>query len=137
MGNEPQILERSGDVRAGYRRSGAAVRKHRNRLRAAGHDRARSGKVLSGKLGADASALAGPSGTNAADFNDSNVDSLSYSQSKGLFAGASLGSASRASDNDANKDLPGKEGDATRISAVPPASKSLVNLLQDLSPSRM
>ena len=43
-------------------------------------------KVLSGKLklGADAHAVAGPSGANAAGFNDPNVDILSYSQSKGL-----------------------------------------------------
>ena len=62
-------------------------------------------KVLSGKLklGAGASAVAGPSGANAAAFNDPNVDILSYSQSKGLFAGASLGTASMATDNDANK----------------------------------
>ncbi|MGC2111597.1 MAG: lipid-binding SYLF domain-containing protein [Candidatus Korobacteraceae bacterium] len=53
-------------------------------------------KVLSGKLklGADASAVAGSSGANAAGFNDPNIDILSCSQSEGLFAGASLGSAS-------------------------------------------
>src|SRR5580704_10330835 len=63
-------------------------------------------KVLSGKLklGADASAVAGPSGANAAAFNDPDIDILSYSQSKGLFAGASLGSASMGSDNDANNE---------------------------------
>src|ERR1700691_4824524 len=101
-------------------------------------------KVLSGKLklGAGASAVAGPSGANAAGFNDPNVDILSYSQSKGLFAGASLGSASMGSDNDANKDLYGKSVDATQIIRdgavpVPPAGKPLVNLLQKLSPSRM
>jgi lipid-binding SYLF domain-containing protein len=53
-------------------------------------------KVLSGKLklGADASAVAGPSGAIAHGFNDPNVDVVAYSQSKGMFAGASLGSAS-------------------------------------------
>jgi lipid-binding SYLF domain-containing protein len=73
-------------------------------------------KVLSGKLklGADASAVAGPSGANAAGFNDPDIDILSYSQSKGLFAGASLGSASMGSDNDANNELYGKSVDATQ-----------------------
>jgi lipid-binding SYLF domain-containing protein len=58
-------------------------------------------KILSGKLklGAGASAVAGPTGASAAGFNDPNIDILSYSQSKGLFAGASLGTASMASDD--------------------------------------
>lgn len=75
-------------------------------------------KVLSGKLklGDDASAVAGPSGANASGFNDpKNVDILSYSQSKGLFAGASLGTASMESDNDVNKELYGKEIDAIQM----------------------
>jgi lipid-binding SYLF domain-containing protein len=101
-------------------------------------------KVLSGKLklGADAQAVAGPSGANAAGFNDPNIDILSYSQSKGLFAGASLGSASMGSDNDANKELYDKSVDATQIIrdgavSVTPAGKSLVNLLTKYSPKRM
>lgn len=101
-------------------------------------------KVLSGKmkLGADASAVAGPSGANAAGFNDPNVDILSYSQSKGLFAGASLGSASMGSDNDANKQLYGKSVDASQIvrdGAVPTpaAGQAFVGLLQKNSPKRM
>ncbi len=101
-------------------------------------------KVLSGKLklGADATAVAGPSGAKASGFNDPNVDILSYSQSKGLFAGASLGSASMGTDNDANKDLYGKSEDATQIVRdgavpVPPAGKSLVHLLDKMSPKRM
>src|SRR5271156_6434752 len=73
-------------------------------------------KILSGKLklGADASAVAGPSGANASGFNDPNIDVLSYSQSKGLFAGASLGSASMASDDSVNKELYGKDIDAAQ-----------------------
>jgi lipid-binding SYLF domain-containing protein len=101
-------------------------------------------KVLSGKLklGADAQAVAGPSGANAAGFNDPNIDILSYSQSKGLFAGASLGSASMGSDSDANKELYGKSVDATQIIrdgavSVPAAGKPLVNLLTKYSPKRM
>lgn len=98
-------------------------------------------KVLSGKLklGADASAAAGPSGAKANTFNDPNVDILTYSQTKGLFAGASLGSASMASDDDMNKELYGKQLDATQIVrdaavSVPAAGKELVNFLNKISP---
>jgi lipid-binding SYLF domain-containing protein len=101
-------------------------------------------KVLSGKLklGADASAVAGPSGANASGFNDPNVDVLSYSRSKGLFAGASLGSASMGTDNEANKDLYGKSVDATQIVrdgavSTSEAGKALVDLLEKASPKRI
>ena len=101
-------------------------------------------KVLSGKLklGAGASAVAGPSGADAAAFNDPNVDILSYSQSKGLFAGAELGSASLEADGDANKDLYGKDIDAaamvrTGTTPVPPAAQPLINLLHKISPKHI
>ncbi len=97
-------------------------------------------KILSGKLklGAGASAVAGPSGANAAAFNDPNVDILSYSQSKGLFAGASLGTASMASDDTANKDLYGKDIDAAQMvregqTPIPLAAQPLINVLQRAS----
>ena len=100
-------------------------------------------KVLSGKLklGADASAVAGPSGAKAGGFNDPNVDVLTYSQAKGLFAGASLGSASMSTDNDMNKELYGKSLDATQIvrdgaAPVPAAGEELVRFLDKLSPKR-
>src|SRR5271168_1905891 len=98
-------------------------------------------KVLSGKLklGAGASAVAGPSGANAAAFNDPNVDILSYSQSKGLFAGAALGSASMASDDSMNKELYGKDIDAPQMvrdgsTPIPPAAQPLINELKRASP---
>lgn len=98
-------------------------------------------KVLSGKLklGADASAVAGPTGAKASGFNDPNVDVLTYSQAKGLFAGAAIGSASMATDSDMNKELYGKALDATQIvrdgaAPVPPAGKNLVNFLDKVSP---
>lgn len=100
-------------------------------------------KVLSGKLklGADASAVAGPSGAKAVAANDPNVDILTYSQQKGLFAGASLASVSLASDNDANKALYRKDIDATQIIQggvpVPPAGKAFVSELQKASPKSM
>jgi lipid-binding SYLF domain-containing protein len=101
-------------------------------------------KVLSGKLklGAGASAVAGPSGANAAAFNDPNVDILSYSQSKGLFAGASLGTASMATDNDANKQLYGKDIDAAQMvrdgqTPIPPAAQPLIDVLRKASAKGM
>lgn len=102
-------------------------------------------KVLSGKLklGADASAVAGPTGAKAVGLNDPNVDVLTYSRAKGgLFAGASLGSASMDSDNDANKTLYGKEVDALQIVrdgavTVPESGKSLIDLLTQISPKRI
>jgi SH3 domain-containing YSC84-like protein 1 len=101
-------------------------------------------KVLSGKLklGADASAVAGPADARATGFNDPNVDILSYSQAKGLFAGASLGSASMETDDEMNKDLYGKSLSASQIvrdgaASVPPAGKELVNLLDRKSPKHI
>jgi lipid-binding SYLF domain-containing protein len=100
-------------------------------------------KVLSGKLklGADASAVAGPTGAKAVGFNDPNVDVLTYSEAKGLFAGAALGSASMATDSDMNKELYGKPLDATQIvrdgaAPVPAAAQGLVNYLDKMSPAR-
>ena len=101
-------------------------------------------KILSGKLklGAGASAVAGPSGANAAALNDPNVDILSYSQSKGLFAGATLGSASMASDDTANKDLYGKDIDAPQMvrdgnTPIPPAAQPLLDVLEKASQKGM
>jgi lipid-binding SYLF domain-containing protein len=86
--------------------------------------------------------VAGPSAANAAAFNDPNVDILSYSESKGLFAGASLGSASLAADNDANKELYGKDIDAAQMvrdgqTPIPPAAQPLIEVLQTASSKGM
>ncbi|HEY4930432.1 MAG TPA: lipid-binding SYLF domain-containing protein [Terriglobales bacterium] len=100
-------------------------------------------KVLSGKLklGADASAAAGPNAAQANGFNDPNIDILTYSQAKGLFAGASLGSAAMGADDDANEKLYGKPIDAMEIvrgnAPVPATGKPLVDLLDKQSPKRM
>jgi lipid-binding SYLF domain-containing protein len=99
-------------------------------------------KILSGKLklGADASAVAGPTGAKAVGANDPNVDVLTYSRAKGgLFAGASLGSAGLDTDDDANKQVYGKDITATQIvreGAVKPtpAGQGLVNELTKKSP---
>src|SRR5271168_1661108 len=98
-------------------------------------------KILSGKLklGADAAAVAGPTGANASGFNDPSIDILSYSQSKGLFAGAALGTASMAADDKINKQLYGDAVDAAAMvhagtTPIPADAKPLVAVLQKESP---
>jgi lipid-binding SYLF domain-containing protein len=99
-------------------------------------------KILSGKmkLGADATAVAGPTGAKAVSANDTNVDVLTYSRAKsGLFAGASLASASLDTDDDANKSVYGKDITATTIVReggvqTTPAGKPLVAVLTQHSP---
>jgi lipid-binding SYLF domain-containing protein len=102
-------------------------------------------KVLSGKLklGADATAVAGPTGAKAVAANDVNTDILTYSRAKGgLFAGAALGSASMDTDDDANKTVYGKSIGATEIVregavTATPAGDALVRVLTHNSPPHM
>jgi lipid-binding SYLF domain-containing protein len=102
-------------------------------------------KILSGKLklGADATAVAGPTGAKAVGANDVNFDILTYSRAKGgLFAGAALGSASMATDDDANKVVYGKDISATEIvregGVTPtPAGAAFVKVLEKASPKQM
>ena len=100
--------------------------------------------ILNGKLklGANAAAAAGPTGAQATGYNAQAMSSdvLTYSRSKGLFAGVSLEGASIDTDNDANKKLYGKDLGAKEIVAgsqdVVPAAKPLVDLLDTTSPHR-
>ncbi len=101
--------------------------------------------ILNGKtkLGADAAAAAGPTGAQATGYNAADMSSsdvLTYSRSKGLFAGVSLAGASMDVDKDANKKLYGKELGAKEIvtgaQAVVPAAEPLVSLLNTTSPAR-
>ena len=101
-------------------------------------------QILNGKtkLGSDAAAAAGPTGAEARSYNADamKTDVLTYSRSKGLFAGVSLTGASMDTDNDANKALYGKEISAKKIvsggSPIVPAAKPLVGILNKTSPSR-
>jgi SH3 domain-containing YSC84-like protein 1 len=101
--------------------------------------------ILNGKtkLGADAAAAAGPTGAQASAYNAGDMkssDVLTYSRSKGLFAGVSLAGASMDADKEANKKLYGKEMGAKEIvtgaQAVVPAAQPLVSLLDEKSPAR-
>jgi SH3 domain-containing YSC84-like protein 1 len=93
------------------------------------------------KLGGDMSAAAGPVGRDAAASTDVklNAEILTYSRSKGAFAGISLDGSTLRPDNDANKHLYGKEIDAKDIvltSSVqaPPSAKTLISTLDTKSP---
>jgi lipid-binding SYLF domain-containing protein len=101
--------------------------------------------ILNGKtkLGADAAAAAGPTGAQANGYNAADMkspDVLTYSRSKGLFAGVSLEGASMDADKEANQKLYGKQIGAKEIvtggQAVAPAGQPLVNLLNTTSPVR-
>jgi SH3 domain-containing YSC84-like protein 1 len=93
------------------------------------------------KLGADASAAAGPKGRTAEGATDvvMNAEILSYSRNKGLFAGVSLEGSTLRSDGSANQKLYGKELSAKEIIrdgkvGVPACAKDLVSLLNKKSP---
>jgi lipid-binding SYLF domain-containing protein len=88
------------------------------------------------KLGADAAAAAGPKGRDLAAATDVTLraEILSYSRSRGLFAGVSLEGSTLRADNTADKNLYGKKLDAKSIAlhgavAPPPAAKLLLAVL--------
>jgi lipid-binding SYLF domain-containing protein len=96
------------------------------------------------KLGADASAAAGPKGRTAEGATDivMNAEILSYSRNKGLFAGISLEGSTLRSDGSANEKLYGKKLDAKEIIvdhkvAIPACAKELVSLLDTRSPKNL
>jgi lipid-binding SYLF domain-containing protein len=95
------------------------------------------------KLGADASAAAGPKGRSAAAATDvvMQAEMLSYSRSRGLFAGVSLEGSTLRSDNDANALVYGSPMNARDIVkggvAVPSAAKSMIDLLDKRSPKNL
>jgi SH3 domain-containing YSC84-like protein 1 len=70
-------------------------------------------KLLSSKftIGADASVAAGPVGRTSSAATDAQLHAeiLTYSRARGLFAGVSLEGATLRPDDDANKDMYGKE----------------------------
>ena len=78
-----------------------------------------AGAILSSKvkLGADAAAAAGPKGRDAAAATDVTMraEVLSYSRSRGLFAGISLEGSTLRPDDDANERLYGKKASARDI----------------------
>lgn len=93
------------------------------------------------KLGADASAAAGPKGRTAEGATDivMSAEILSYSRNKGLFAGVSLEGSTLRSDGSANEKLYGRKLTAKEIIrggkvGVPASARELVALLDKKSP---
>ena len=93
------------------------------------------------KLGGDVSAAAGPKGRSASASTDVTMraEILSYSRSRGLFAGVSLEGSTLRPDGSANEKLYGKGASAKDIvfsgKVQPPASaKLLLNTLDKSSP---
>jgi SH3 domain-containing YSC84-like protein 1 len=96
------------------------------------------------KLGADASVAAGPKGRTAAAATDVTLraEVLSYSRSRGLFAGISLEGSTVRPDNDANERVYGKKVEAESIVfkgavAVPPPAQKLISYLNKKSPKNI
>jgi SH3 domain-containing YSC84-like protein 1 len=93
------------------------------------------------KLGADASAAAGPKGRSSEAATDvvMNAEILSYSRAKGLFAGISLEGSTLRSDGGANEKLYGQKVSAKDIirsgkARTPACAQELVALLDKKSP---
>ena len=95
------------------------------------------------KLGADASAAAGPKGRSAGAATDAvmQAEMLTYSRSRGLFAGVSLEGSTLRPDNDGNMLVYGSPLVARDIVkgsvAVPSAAKPMIDLLNTRSPKNL
>jgi SH3 domain-containing YSC84-like protein 1 len=96
------------------------------------------------KLGADASAAAGPKGRNAEASTDVTLraEVLTYSRARGLFAGISLAGSTVRPDNGANEALYGKKGEAQDIVfkgvvPVPAAAQKMVAYLNKKTPKNL
>jgi lipid-binding SYLF domain-containing protein len=96
------------------------------------------------KLGGDASAAAGPKGRTAEGATDvvMNAEILSYSRTKGLFAGISLEGSTLRSDGSANQKLYGRKLTAKEIIrehkvSNPSSAQELVALLNRKSPKNL
>jgi SH3 domain-containing YSC84-like protein 1 len=96
------------------------------------------------KLGADAAAAAGPKGRDTAAATDATMraEILSYSRSRGLFAGVSLEGSTLRQDNSANEKLYGRKVTAKEILrqgkvGAPAAGRELDAELSKASPRNL
>ena len=96
------------------------------------------------KLGADAAAAVGPKGRTAAADTDvvMRAEVLSYSRSRGLFAGVSLEGSTLRSDGSANRKLYGRDLSAKEIVregkvGVPSSGREFISLLDRTSPKNL
>ena len=93
------------------------------------------------KLGADASAAAGPVGRTTSAETDATLraDILSYSRARGAFIGVSLEGSTIRPDTGGNRKLYGREVPAREIVlsgrvAVPPGAQSMIAILNSRTP---
>ncbi len=93
------------------------------------------------KLGADATAAAGPKGRSASAETDAymRAEILSYSRARGAFAGISLDGSTLRPDEEANRKLYGESAKAATIITeseliAPVAGRDLISALQKSSP---
>ena len=96
------------------------------------------------KLGVDAAAAAGPKGRDASAATDATLraEVLTYSRSRGLFAGISLEGSTLRQDSEANQKVYGRQIEARDIVRkgavpVPPSGQQLVTLLNHKSPKNL
>src|SRR5260370_28887509 len=96
------------------------------------------------KLGADASAAAGPVGRDAEAATDitMHAEILTYSRARGLFAGISLEGSTLRPDGSANNHLYGRDITAKEIVlehkvSTPEAGHLIVSVLQNASPRNL
>ena len=96
------------------------------------------------KLGANASAAAGPKGRDAEAATDATLraEVLTYSRARGLFAGISLEGSTLRPDNDGNGRVYNRKveaGDIVRKGAVavPPSAQELISILNKKSPKNL
>ena len=96
------------------------------------------------KLGVDAAAVAGPKGRAVAAQTDvvMKAEIISYSRSRGAFAGVALEGGTLRSDGRANKNLYGRKLSARRIVregavSTPGAGRKLIDLLNRRSPRNL
>jgi len=95
------------------------------------------------KLGADAAAAAGPKGRAAAAQTDivMRAEILTWSRSRGLFAGVSLEGSTLAGDGGANKKIYGRKLSARQIVrggvGVPAAGQRMISILNSASPRNL
>jgi lipid-binding SYLF domain-containing protein len=96
------------------------------------------------KLGADASIAAGPVGRNTSAETDIVLKAqiLSWSRSRGVFAGISLAGSTMRSDGDANKNLYGQDLSAKDIVRdgkvkAPPSALPLLSILNKATPKHV
>lgn len=93
------------------------------------------------KLGADAAVAAGPVGRDASAETDATLraEILSYSRSRGLFAGVSLEGSTIRPDDGANRQIYGEKISAKQIAlsgsvAIPQAAQGLISTLDSKTP---